>query len=485
MSSEALSIAYTAEHTAALFHADDSRVRGIMGPIGSGKSVACCMEILSRAILQKPNAQGVRKTRWGIIRNTYPELRSTTIKTWQEWVPDDICPIVYNSPIAGKMNCMLPDKTILEMEIVFLALDKPKDIKKLLSLELTGGWINEAREIPKGVLDALGGRIGRYPSMNDGGASWSGIIMDTNPPDDDHWWYKIAEEQCPAGWKFFRQPASLLKLENGTYVPNPEAENVRNHVNGFDYWLNQTGAKTAEWIKIYLQGDYGSTSDGRPVFPEYNDSFHCAKEKLLPYPNLPLILGWDFGLTPSCIIMQLSPKGQLRVLDELISENMGIMQFAKDVARPFLFNHYNGMTIVSWGDPAGVQRAQTDEKTCIEMLGTCGIPTSPASTNVFTARREAVAGYLTKVTDGEPGFLLSPTCKILRKGLMGGYMYERVQVSGEERFKDQPCKNRFSHPADALQYGTMGASPNIVTGNQEVKRAVNPYGTSRPASVWA
>lgn len=81
------------------FHADDSFVRGIMGPIGSGKSVACVIEIISRALRQAPNQDGVRRTRWAVIRNTYPELTSTTIKTWMDWLPVSQCPIVYSSPL--------------------------------------------------------------------------------------------------------------------------------------------------------------------------------------------------------------------------------------------------------------------------------------------------------------------------------------------------------------------------------------------------
>ena len=44
---------YSAEKTIAEFHADNSFVRGIRGPVGSGKSVGCCFEILQRAWLQK------------------------------------------------------------------------------------------------------------------------------------------------------------------------------------------------------------------------------------------------------------------------------------------------------------------------------------------------------------------------------------------------------------------------------------------------
>ena len=49
----------------------------------------------------------------------------------------------------------LEDGTTVEYEVLFRALDKPQDIKKLLSLELTGGFLNECREIPKQVLDML------------------------------------------------------------------------------------------------------------------------------------------------------------------------------------------------------------------------------------------------------------------------------------------------------------------------------------------
>ncbi len=51
----------------------------------------------------------------------------------------------------------------VDMEVLFRALDRPDDAKKVLSLELTGAWVNEAREVPKGIIDALGDRTGRYP----------------------------------------------------------------------------------------------------------------------------------------------------------------------------------------------------------------------------------------------------------------------------------------------------------------------------------
>ena len=182
---------YKASPTLAKFHQDDSFIRGIMGPIGSGKSVGCCVEIFSRASVMPIANDGIRHSRWAIVRNTQPQLETTTIKTWLSWFPEHI---------FGKMNRKPPFTHLvrindIELEVIFLALDKPEDVKKLLSLEVTGIWFNEAREIEKEILDAASGRVGRYPSdkmkpkeLGDKKLGlWHGIIIDTNPPDDTHW----------------------------------------------------------------------------------------------------------------------------------------------------------------------------------------------------------------------------------------------------------------------------------------------------------
>ena len=169
---------------------DESFFRGIRGPVGSGKSVGCCVELFRRALEQKKNDDGVRKSRWAVIRNTNPQLRTTTIKTWLDWFPEsDWGNFKWSVPYTHHIRV-----NDLDLEVIFLALDRPEDVKKLLSLELTGIWINEAREIPKSIVDACTMRVGRYPSMREGGASWSGVICDTNAPEEDHWWAIMAGE---------------------------------------------------------------------------------------------------------------------------------------------------------------------------------------------------------------------------------------------------------------------------------------------------
>ena len=447
---------YAAHPTLSQFHRDDSYVRGVRGPFGSGKSTAMCWEIMMRAMAQRRGNDRIRHSRWAVIRNTYRELADTTLKTWLGQFPDGACGDLNKNDMAYRVR-----QGDLDLEVLFRALDRPQDIKKLLSLDITGTWVNEAREIPKEIIDALGGRVGRFPAVEDGGCSWRGIIMDTNPPNDDHWWYRLAEEERPQGWKFWAQPPALVRGKD-CWLPNLAAENIKFLDGGYNYYYRQIAGKTEEWIKVYVLGEYGTMQAGKPVYTEYNDTLHCAKDPLEPYVSIPLQLSWDFGLTPAVIFSQLSPRGQLRVLDELCAEDMGIKQFIRDAVRPHIAAKFPGYQLRSVGDPAGAQRAQSNESTCMEELAAAGLPTLPARTNAFLARREAVAGFLTRMSDGQPGFLLSPTCQRLRRGFLGGYHYRRIQVSGE-RYTDEPEKNLYSHPHDALQYAALEADQSPTT----------------------
>lgn len=411
---------------------------------------------------QKPSPDGVRRSRWAAVRNTYGELKSTTIKTWMDWF-EGVQAMKWDTPIISTIHLPdLGDGTSMQLEVLFLALDRPDDAGKLRSLELTGLWMNEASELEKTVLDMATQRVGRYPSKHlHGGPSWTGIIMDTNPPDDDSWWYKLAKEDKPDNYEFFDQPGGLIHIKDrkspdyGKYKPNPRAENVKNIVGGYDYYFKQLGGKTDDYIKVFVLGEYGTTMDGKPVYPEFNEKIHVSPTPLAPLYNSPLILGFDFGLTPACIFGQMSPKGQLLILDELVSEDMGIRSFYTEAVLPLLNDKYRGMQVFGFGDPAGVGRSQADEKTCFQELALLGFTCDPADSNEFIARRESVAYFLQRLTSSGPGMLIDPGCTTIIKGFRGGYRYERLKVSGSSRFKDRPCKDKYSHPHDAMQYLCM------------------------------
>lgn len=408
-------------------------MRAIVGPIGSGKSSACVAEIMKRAAEQKPGPDGVRRTRWVVIRQTYPQLRDTTIKTFMQWVK----PEHFGEYKASDNTYLINAIPNTEIEVLFRALDRPDHISNLLSMELTGGWVNESKDVAWPVIDALQGRVGRYPAKRDGGPSWFGVFSDTNPADVDSKFYKFWEQtkHPPSFAQIFKQPSGLSK----------QAENLHNLPD--DYYKTISQGKDPEWIKVFVHGEYGFVMDGQLVFHEYHDSVHCAEVKHISYA--PIYRGWDFGLTPCVVLAQQLPSGQLIVFDELVSESMGIDQFSEEVIS-HCSQHYQDMEWIDVGDPAGEQRAQTDERTCFNILHSKGIQIE-GGLNSVAIRLESVRKPLTRLTLGKPGFQLHPRCKVLRKGFLGGYHYRRLQTS-VEKYTSVPDKNMYSHPHDSLQY---------------------------------
>jgi len=410
------------------------------------------------------------------VRNTYRELKDTTLRTWLSWFPVELCGPFSHTDMTHRVRLPHPDGGTVELEVLFRALDRPQDARKLLSLELTGAWVNEARELPLSLIEALGDRVERYPADRDGGCSWAGVILDTNPPDTDHWWHHLAEEAKPGGWDFFRQPGGLLEVE-GRFLHNPKAENL-DHLPK-DFYLRRMAGKSPRHVRVYYCGRYGFVQEGMPVYPEFDEARHVSLAELEPVDGLPLFLGLDFGLTPAAVLGQRLPDGRWLLLDELVSRDMGMVRFA-GLLNDLLRARYPRLIPEIWGDPAGMARAQTDERTPYDILRASGLHARPTPTNDPLLRREAVAAALARSIDTRPGLVLSPRCRTLISGMAGAWRYRRLLVSGEDRYTETPEKSRFSHVCEAAQYLLVGAGEGrrLLTpqgpGAVRQTRAVNP-----------
>lgn len=449
---------YTHSPTVKRFSQSRKFIRGLMGPFGSGKSSGCVIEVVKWGNRQTL-FDGKRRSRFAVIRNTYPQLKDTTIKTFLDWVPEGIFGTYNKSEHTFLIDKLEPD---LEIEILFRALDRPEHVSNLLSLELTGAWVNEAREVPWAVIKALQGRVGRYPSVKAGGCVDPGIIMDTNPPDDESWWYKLFEETRPDTAEIFKQPSGLApNAENKPFLPP-------------NYYENLLGGSDEDFVKVYVRGEYGFVKDGKPIYADYIDSAHCAEVE--PVKGVAIGRGWDFGLTPACVLTQVTPEGRFIVFDELVAEDIGIDTFA-DTVLLHCAQKYDGFKFEDYGDPAGDQSSamtqDKDEKTCFDILRGKGIHIQASEQNL-TIRLESVRKPLNTFMRGKPQMQLSPRCKVLRKGFQGRYQYRRLKVAGaEERFQDTPDKNAWSHPHDALQYVAVKRFGDAVRAKQKTQKRIN------------
>jgi hypothetical protein len=417
---------------------DASFVKVLIGPVGSGKTSAAVVEILRRAQMQAPGPDGIRRVRVACIRNTFSDLKSTTIKSWTQW-----CPASYGKLTMGGSPIVHHIKTAdLDLEVLFLPLNDEQDVRKLLSLELSFAWIDEAREVPRSILDALTGRVGRYPSRMDGGCSWSAILLTSNPSDTESWLYKL-DANPPTGFTVYRQPSGL----------SPEAENLPNLPPS--YYQRISAGKDPEWLKVFVDGEFGFVLEGTPVYSNWRDSIHVARDPIPPVPSLGLTIGADWGLTPAAVICQQYADGRIVVLDEFIPGDSGIIRFASALTAHIRQHYPNHEIVAAVGDPSGTTR-QADERSVFDLMN-AHTPWrwKPARTNDVTLRIEAVTAALGRLVDGRPGFQLNPGCGVLRKGFAGGYHFRKIHTAGGPSFHEVPNKNEYSHPHDALQYAVL------------------------------
>lgn len=415
----------------------------------SGKSTVSLVEIFRRCAEIPKCKDGFRRSRWVLVRNTNQQLKTTTLKSWVQWFP----PGVAGTWKESEKTFLLTVGDI-RAELLFLPLDSPDDTARLLSLELTGAFINEAREVAPEIIQAVISRLGRYPSramLPKGTDYWYGLIMDTNPPSRDSWLYEKFEEEKPNGWEIFHQPGGL----------DPEAENRENLP--ASYYEEMMNGASEDWIDVHVHGKYGRSLTGRPVYEKsFSRGFHVAASPLraINSENHTVIIGMDFGRTPAAVIGQRDAMGRMNVLDSIYVENIGLKNFLEVHLTPLLREKfpYNKYLVV--GDPAGWAKSQLSEESAFDVLRKCGYEAVRAPTNDIDKRIAAVEGLLLQQTEGKPMMRYSPPetsagMKHLITGLDGSYKYKR-KTDGS--YDLSPAKDQWSHDNDALQYLALGSS---------------------------
>jgi hypothetical protein len=450
--------------TVMAFMLSQAFVRLIRGPVGSGKSTGSLYEIARQAKLQKQGPDGVRRTRWAVIRNTRQQLMDTTFKSFIQLFPDGV---------AGRWRAM--DMTFIlkfddvHAEVMFRPLDTPDDVRRLLSLELTGAFVNEARELDEEIFNALKGRVGRFPSVIEGGCSHPCLFMDTNPPDEDTWLHEL-EMDPPENTEVFVQPPAF---KPGTREVNPFAENLENLPAG--YYENMAQGASDEFVKVYIRNEFGTTKLGQPVWGMFNPDYHIAKQIIVPDTSLKLVIGADAGLTPAAAFVQFDMHGRMLVLDDPAEFDMGTQRFIRDRLKPLIRAKYHNCDTIICGDPAMKGRQQGDEKQVADFYKDAGFSIVTPKSNALLPRIEGVESYLSRLTEVGPAFQISPNCKHLIRAMKGGYRYPIKKSNGEAGMT--PEKNKWSHSAEALQYGGLYALEGRYTKANQVstrQRAKQP-----------
>jgi len=433
-------IDYTPPDSLAGFLTSEAFVSLVSGPVGSGKSSAAMLKVAYHAKQMRAGKDGIRRSRAVIVRNTNQMLTDATLPTFFTWFPEG--PAGTFARTEKKFFLRFDD---VSCEVLFRGLDDANDVRRLLSLEVSFGVLDEYREIHPDIFNALQGRLGRYPSVarggcvKDDGTPNKHLWGATNAPDMDSFWEEYMSSP-PGNAEIFIQPSALSDEEDWSqYLIE-------------DYYKDLVQGKTEDWIDVYVRNKFGRSLSGSPVYKaSFVESFHVAKEPLIPVNAMgyPLVVGVDFGRTPAAIIKQRDPRGRVLTLSEINSSNMGIETFIRQKLTPHMTRHYPGMECVCAPDPAGFMKQQLNETTLVDALRNAGYACVKPPSNKPDYRIQSVERLLCQQLDGEAMYLIDPRCTTLIRGFRSGYRY-KAKRNGE--MEDKPDKNEYSHCHDANQY---------------------------------
>jgi len=445
---------------ASAFYLSDSYINGIMGPVGSGKTSTCIMRALRVGIAQNPSPiDRVRRTRGLIIRDTYENAKRTVIPSWQTWFPPNLAGSQWIAGPPAKHILRFPhpsgDGTTVEIEVMFVGLGEHNVEDILRGFEPTWVWINEADLTPEAVLDHAILRVGRYPSMLHGGATWSGVWCDFNAFPLTSWCYRRFVAEPASNVRFFRQPGGL----------EPGAENLENLPSGYYEKIVAANENDPWYVDRMVHNLFAYPRDGKPVFLRvYNDTRHAVNYELRPVQGVKLALGYDAGRTPSCIIGQYLPDWRWITLDEIILDGAIAEDLAEAVLKVLTDRYPDWLAdkrvmLEASGDPAASNPNDTSALTFHDTLRRAtGIRWKPApGNNVLDPRIAVIAQACALDRNGKPGFLVGSKTPVIREALNFGYRYAAIQRAGRLEYGEKPEKNSYSHPMDGLQYAMLGA----------------------------
>lgn len=452
----------------------------VVGPIGSTKTSAGIIKIAYHAARMAPCEDGIRRSRCCWIRNTREQLRDTSIPDFMKWFPPGVA-----GSFSKTENRFVLRFNDVECEVLFRGLDDKDDVRRLLSLQLSFAVMDEFREIDEDIFKTVQGRLGRYPDksmvvprpewgkdlkghpiggcVTDEGLSNAHIWGMTNPPDMDTYWEKFLTNP-PKNCHVTIQPDALSdKNDWGQYLPS-------------NYYENLCEGKDEDWIDVYVRSKFGKSLAGKPVWRSFSRGLHVTSGRLHPIVNSinPVIIGMDVALHPAATIGQIDPYGRLLCFEALSAEGMGALRFVREKLKPVLAQRFPGMSFLVVVDPAANTRAQTDERTVVEVLQAEGFEVVTAPTNALQPRISAVDAYLTRIIEGRPSILFDEVgCADLITALMGKYRY-RLKKTGD--IEDKPEKNHpWSDIADSLQYLCLQADQSGIFNGQQQPVAPEVY----------
>jgi hypothetical protein len=418
--------------------------------------VVYCVEVPTHVVYVRRNG----KPFW--CSQTMPQLRDTTLVSWGYWFQDGVC-----GHWSATNSIFMLRFDDVECEVLFRPLDTADDIRRVLSLEVTFAIIDEFVQIPKSIIDALSGRLGRWKKYGEP-TNW-GMWGSSNPDTEDNWWHDYLHDEKTVELVNVYEDEDCARVRHVILRPDcnisyfvqpsglgPNAENLA-HLPPFiagdnSYYTNQAIGKGRAWIKQFLDAEWGFSASGRPVVGSFRPDIHLSKKPLLYNSAYPLIAGLDPGLAGTAMVFgQEDLYGRLLVLGEITARGMGATRFITDKVKPYLRHRFPGAEVIVAPDPASASRVQTDEAAVVDIFKKY-FQVKIETNNHLAKRLDAIESFTSRLTDMGPALLIDKAeCPMLCRALAGGWRYDKI-ANKNDQLKPTPEKNEYSHVGDGFGY---------------------------------
>lgn len=396
---------------------------GLVGGVGSGKTVPAC--ILGVALsLQIPGNRGL------VMRRTYPKLHDSTWTVFLEVLQrSGVEGIKYQQNFSG-----YPHRVILPNDSEILCRDT-KDTGRWLGSEYGWWFLDEALEEPvttlRGLMTRL--RLGRARGYLKG-------ILATNPPPRKSWW--VEHFGLKPGIKEVREPVtgdiSRYHLIRSTTRANPHLPT--------GYLADLLSHNTDSEIARIVDGHYGFTQEGTPVYPQFKVAKHIRDDCFKTHT--PVIRGWDFGFHhPACTWQQLwwCPRRRLHwsIHHEMDGQEIEAKDFIQSVVidTAVCFPGLSRYMLLDGGDRAGAQRTDKGPGPIIRAAGPPWFLTIKHKPCPIEPGLDLIREYLSgDCPCGLPRMTVDSSCINLIEGFLGGYHYPKNYRGTRE---EVPFKDHF------------------------------------------
>jgi hypothetical protein len=442
--------------------------------MGEGKSAGLCWAIFHHA-QENPGA-------WqALVRDTFETLRDTTMKEFFHWFPPGIVGEYKIGEKLWKWNI----GGLEGGEVSFLGMDDPKDASKLQSRALGGVFFDElAPASESGGIDPFIFDTA-HTRLRQKGMRWYANKSVSNNPDESHWSYNRFVDPGDAGTPPGAKIAEMQ--ERGFRFHRADtAENAANLPPGYYARLKQSLRHRPDLVRRFVDGEFGFQQVGKSVTPEWSDRIHLV-QGLVPVKRVPLLLCWDFGLNPTCIITQFTPLGHWLILEAHVGDGIGAYELIEQIIKPTMASVYDGFQVRHTGDPMGSQREQSSSKqSAVGVIKReLGGRWTPGPVRI-PERVNPLRWALSQIRNGTGLLQVNKDhAEAVYFALRGGWHHHTSRTGTTN---ETPKKNEHSHPGDAMGYGAALLFPNgQVTGTKKTSskayKGTNYFGSRGRAGL--